>query len=54
MVTAETQLKRIRAWLERHGCPVQGDMFIHALEQLIKPEPEPRLDAGWPRQEPDR
>jgi hypothetical protein len=51
MVTAAEQLRRIRAWLDRHGHPVQGDMYIHALEALVKPEPEPTLDAGWPEPE---
>jgi hypothetical protein len=54
MVTAETQLARIRAWLERKGHPVQGDMYIHALESLTRHEPEPTLDAGWPTQEENR
>lgn len=52
--TAATSLSRIAAWLRRHGHPVQGEMYIHALEALVKPEPEPTLDAGWPNPEKNR
>lgn len=46
--TAPRTLQRLRAAFRRHGVIVKGDMFIHALEELVKPEPEPTLDAGWP------
>jgi hypothetical protein len=54
MVTAEVSLSRIRRWLAAKGCPVQGDMYLHALEELVKPkpDPEPTLDAGWPSPAP--
>lgn len=41
-------LGRVRGWLRRKGIRVQGDMYIHALEDLVRPEPEVPLDAGWP------
>jgi hypothetical protein len=54
MVTSYQTLLRIRFWLARKGHPVQGDKFIHALEALTRPTPEPTLDAGWPNPEKNR
>ncbi len=54
MVTDTQYLARVRAWLERKGHPVHESMYIHALEALVKPEPEPVLDAGWPNPEMNR
>jgi hypothetical protein len=47
-------LERIRGYLERRGIRVVGSQYIHALEALVKPEPEPVLDAGWPDPEMNR
>lgn len=47
-------LGRIRNYLARHRIIVVGDQYIHALEQLRQPAPEPVLDAGWPPKEMGR
>lgn len=50
--SAPKTLARLRGAFRRHGITVQGDMFVPALEDLVKPEPEPFLDAGWPTVNP--